>query len=201
MSHYFSEKQDSKLKTCKITLSIKGISFTLFSGSGVFSKNALDLGSRILIENAIIKDNANVLDLGCGYGAVGISVKKLYPSSSVTMADVNERALALAKKNIELNCLESISAIKSNVFESLTDVKFDVILLNPPQSAGKDLCIKMILESKEHLNSNGTLQIVARHNKGGESLSYIMEETFGNVKTIAKQGGFRIYLSENLKVL
>ena len=195
MPHYYTKKQTSKLRLKKIRIKVKDIEYDIFSGSGVFSKDKLDLGSKILIENCLIKNNWGVLDLGCGTGVVGISIKKIYPSLKVLMIDINERAVELTKKNIELHNLKDVEVRKSNLFEKINE-KFNTILVNPPQTAGKDVCFKMIEKSKKHLIEGGILQLVARHSKGGKILSEKMKDIFGNVNTIAKRSGYRVYVSE-----
>ncbi|MEM2131584.1 MAG: methyltransferase [Candidatus Woesearchaeota archaeon] len=210
MTHYFSEKQDSKLILKKINIKTKKISFDLYTSNGVFSKEHLDKGTELLLNEAILKDNCSVLDLGCGIGVVGIYVKLLYPNTNVLMSDINERAVYLARKNIELHKLEknnlvnkdikrkkNIEARKSDIFSNIKE-NFDIILLNPPQTAGKEICFKMIEESFLHLNKNGLFQLVARHKKGGLTLSKKMLEVFGNLKVIAQKSGFKIYLSEKI---
>jgi len=142
-----------------------------------------------------VKKNSKILDLGCGYGPVGISIAKSFPETKVLMTDVNKRAIKLAKMSIELNKTANVETKCSDKFEKI-DQNFDTILLNPPQTAGKKLCFEMIEESKSHLERNGLLQLVARHNKGGKDLSKKMNEVFGNVKETAKGSGYRIYVSE-----
>jgi 16S rRNA (guanine1207-N2)-methyltransferase len=195
MSHYFSEKQESEFNPYKIKVNACGLSFELYSASGIFSKDQLDVGSRLLIEKAQIEDNNSVLDFGCGYGAVGIAIAKM-KKINLTMSDVNERALQLSKMNCKLNRIHG-EIVKSNIFENLQGKKFDAILLNPPQTAGKEICFRMIQESKEHLNQNGTLQLVARKKKGGETLSKKMEEIFGNVLVLGKERGFFVWMSKS----
>jgi 16S rRNA G1207 methylase RsmC len=195
MSHYYEKKQTSPLNLQQFSAVILGEGLEFYSGSGVFSKEKIDKGSLLLANKAIIKDVWRVLDFGCGYGPIGIAIAKAYPETKVLMSDINKRAVGLAKKNIELNNLKNASALQSDMFEKVGG-KFDTILLNPPQSAGKDLCIKMIEQSKEHLEKNGLFQMVARHNTGGRELEKHMVRVFGNVKEIAKKSGFRIYVSE-----
>lgn len=193
--HYYSEEQKSPLKLRKIKANLLGQELEFISGSGVFSSKKIDKGAEVLIKNCIVKKDGLVLDLGCGYGAIGIAIAKKFPLSQVILTDINKRAVKLAKTNLELNQIENAEALYSNKFEKI-DQKFDVILLNPPQTAGKEVCFAMIQESEKFLNNGGSLQLVARHKKGGKGLEKKMEEVFGNVEQIAKKSGFRVYLSK-----
>jgi 16S rRNA (guanine1207-N2)-methyltransferase len=192
MGHYFSEKQDSELKIKKVNVIIRNKEYEFFTANGVFSSERVDLGTRVLGNYMFIKENDRVLDLGCGIGVIGKIAKEL-TQKEVVLVDVNERALMLAKMN--LKGLNNIVIKKSDVFGALQGEKFDVILLNPPQSAGRKLCLRMIAESLEHLNKGGSLQLVARHNIGGSYFENYLKEVFGNVSTLAKKGGFRVYKS------
>ena len=194
MEHYYTEKPTSKIEFNKFFTKLKGEDIQFYSVSGVFCKSGVDKGSELLIEKCILNKNWKVLDLGCGYGIVGISLLNFDKSLDVTFSDVNERALMACKKNLVLNNLKG-KVLKSDGFEKIND-KFDTILLNPPQTAGKKLCFKLIEDSFNYLNEKGLLQIVARHNKGGKELSKKMNEVFENVKDTAKSNGFRIYVSE-----
>lgn len=192
--HYFTRTPTSKLKEREIIAEARGVKVELITGSGTFSPKKIDTGTKLLIEKAIIKKNQKILDLGCGYGMVGILLGKAEPTLKILMTDINERAVMLAEKNAEKNNVKA-EAKQSDIFENISE-KFDVILLNPPQTAGKDICFKMIEGSKKYLNEEGSLQIVARHQKGGKTLQAKMEETFGNVEVIGKGSGYRIYYSE-----
>ena len=194
MSHYYSEKQDSELNLKEINIEVFNKTLNFFSANGVFSKDKLDVGSKLLIEKSIIEEENTVLDLGCGIGVVGISLKLEYPTINVLMTDINERALKLSMKNVNHHKLK-IEVKKSNVYEKIT-TKFNTILSNPPQTAGKDICFKIIEDAPNYLEKNGFLQIVARHNKGGSTLKQKMLEVFGNAEEIAKSSGYRIYVSK-----
>ena len=195
--HYFSEVQQGQYNPKLIKSVIRGRIIELFTAPGMFSPRKLDLGSKLLINECRIIDGQYVLDLGCGYGAVGISLSLFFPTSKFLLVDINERALKLAKKNKEFHRLDNVEIKKSNSFYNIPkDELFDIILLNPPQSAGKDLCQSMIKDSFSHLRSGGSLQLVARQHKGGKSLSQYMSEIFGNIEVIGKKSGYRIYLSE-----
>ena len=166
MEHYYSEEQKSALNIKKISQKIRGINFDFYTSSGVFSKDKVDKGTLVLAENFIIKKNSKVLDVGCGIGVLGIAAAKLFDANAV-MTDMNKRAVMLANKNVELNNVKS-EIQQGNLYEKTKDYDFDVIISNPPQTAGKELCFQLIEESKKYLKQNGNLQIVARHNKGGK---------------------------------
>ncbi len=196
MPHYYSAKQTSELRLSKIKAVLRKREFEFYVGSGVFSKKKVDKGSQVLINNAIVEENDRVLDLGCGYGPVGVVIATVFPKTKIVMSDVNKRAVRLAKMNVKAHKLDNVEVIVSDKFKKI-EGKFDTILVNPPQTAGKQLCFEMIEKSKEFLKKTGTLQLVARHNKGGKTLSLKMQEVFGNVKDIAKKSGYRVYLTQH----
>ncbi len=196
--HYFSKNPKGEFRKECFEVDILDETVKINSGSGIFSLDKLDFGTELLIKNAKIENKKlHILDLGCGYGIIGIMMKKKHPDLNVMMIDVNDRAVKLAKQNCRENKIEC-EVFQSDIFlnPKTSDKKFDIILTNPPFSAGKSVCIEFIKQSFSHLNKNGSLQLVAPHNKGGESLKKIMLETFGNVKELAKKSGFRVYYSE-----
>ncbi|MBS3162315.1 class I SAM-dependent methyltransferase [Candidatus Woesearchaeota archaeon] len=193
MPHYFSEKQDSELEVKKVQVIIRNKEYEFFTGNGVFSSRKIDNGTKVLANYMQVKEKDRVLDFGCGIGVIG-RIAKEFTKNEVVFVDVNERALELVRMN--LKGFQKFVIKKSDVFNSLQDEKFDVILLNPPQSAGRKLCLRMIAESLEHLNPSGSLQIVARHNIGGSYFEKYMKEVFGNVSVLARKGGYRVYKSE-----
>ncbi|MBI2124549.1 class I SAM-dependent methyltransferase [Candidatus Pacearchaeota archaeon] len=194
MEHYYSAEQKSDLHLKKIRQKIRDMDFEFYTASGVFSKEKIDKGTLVLAENMVVGKNAKILDIGCGIGVLGIAAAKIF-DAKVVMTDINKRAVMLAKKNLELNNVNA-EVCQGNLYEKTKGNDFDVVISNPPQTAGKEVCFQLIEESKNHLKSGGSLQIVARHNKGGKTLSKKMEEVFGNVKVIAKKSGYWVYLSE-----
>jgi len=160
---------------------------------GLFSPRAIDDGSRLMLDHIKVNRDDNCLDIGCGYGPVGVILSKLYPKTEITMCDINERAIELASMNLKRNNVKA-RVIKSNLYEGVNE-KFDIILSNPPQHAGKKTCFEIIVKAPNFLKKNGTLQVVARHQKGGKTLAKKMEEVFGNVETIGRKSGYQVYLS------
>ncbi len=190
--HYYIEKPECEYREHRIKASIKGFDLTLRSASGVFSATEIDKGSRLLAESADLPKKGRILDFGCGYGVVGIVAALASPNSEVVLSDVNERAVELASHNIVLNKAFNAEAVHSDLFSKI-EGKFDAILLNPPQTAGKVVCVEMIKQSLEHLKKGGSLQIVVRRNKGGRYLFALMDELFSKTKAVAKKSGYWVY--------
>ncbi|MBW3003929.1 class I SAM-dependent methyltransferase [Candidatus Woesearchaeota archaeon] len=193
MSHYYKEQQTSELKLRKVKAILRNHEFEFYTGSGVFSIKKIDKGSEILINKCIIEPESDILDLGCGYGAIGIAIKKTFPDTKITMTDINKRAIKLAKMNLKLNNATA-KVLHGNLYEPVKGMKFDTILTNPPFKAGRKLCFQIIEEAKQHLKKGGAIQLVAPHNKGGKVLKEKIQEVFGNVKDLAKKSGFRVYI-------
>jgi 16S rRNA (guanine1207-N2)-methyltransferase len=191
MDYYYSEKLESKERKGKIISNVRGFDLELFTLSGIFSWKKVDNASRLLAENMKVYPGDKVLDMGCGYGILGIVASLM--GADVTFVDVNERAIKVTKKNLEDMGIKG-SVVKSNVYNKVKGM-FHSVITNPPVAAGFSVCSKIIIEAKEHLLDGGRLQLVARHNKGGDRLMNLMRETFGDVETIAKRGGFRVYVS------
>ncbi len=191
---YYSEKPNSPIREKEFTVTWKNKTLNFTSVSGVFSfEDQLDKASRLLIENYIPAGNS-ALDMGCGYGAIGLFLKALYPQLAITLADINERAVEYTQKNAQRNSLW-VKVVKSDLYESLNGGLFHDIVTNPPVAAGKKVITQLIQQAAQHLHPGGALWLVAFHNKGGSTFKKIMEETFGNAEDIEKQGGIRVYRS------
>lgn len=195
-NHYFQEHPKSKLKLGMIHTNIRGIPFQFLTASGVFSKRRLDLGTRVLIESMILPEKGYVLDIGCGYGAVGIAAAIFNPKLKVFMVDVNERALWLAKQNIKLNHAENVEVRRSHLYESVKNLTFDCILSNPPVSAGMETVRAIISEAPQHMKEKALFQIVVKSKIGGKKFQNFLHETFGNVNVLARKSGYRVFISE-----
>lgn len=192
--HYYTENPNSEVKEKHFTHTIKNITLKFTSVSGVFSfEQKIDKASELLNKNFTPSGNS-ILDIGCGYGAIGLFLKALYPEQKVYMADINRRAVEYANMNAGTNNLE-VSAFQSDLFSGINNSSFDDIVTNPPIAAGKKLNTDLINQSWDYLNNNGSLWLVAFHNKGGSTLKEIMKARFGNAEDIEKSGGIRVYRS------
>jgi len=198
--HYYTAKPTSQLRPKEFSTIIFSYRMNFITGSGVFSIGKLDLGTKLLINSAEIKNEEgfDVLDLGCGYGAVGIALKKENPNVNMVCTDVNIRAVNLTRDNADKNKVK-IKSFTSDIYKKMRELRFDAILVNLPQNAGKEICFKMIEGAKEFLKPNGTLQTVSRHQKGGKSYEKKMIEVFGNCEYLGKGSGYRVYCSRMSK--
>lgn len=173
----------------------RGHDLIFIGDNGVFSKQRIDYGSRVLLDTIEIDEkHKKLLDVGCGYGTFGISLKKEYPHLSVEMVDINERAVKLANKAIVLNGLEDIKAYQSFVYENVEN-HFDVIVSNPPIRAGKKVVFEILEKAFDFLNQDGFLMIVIQKKQGAPSAKKKMEEIFGNCEVVTKDKGYYILKS------
>jgi len=195
--HYFTNNPTSKIMTKSFTHTIKNKTLSFTSVSGVFSfEYKLDKASEILIKS-FVPSGGKVLDIGCGYGAIGIFIKALFPEQNIVMTDVNNRALEYARKNALSNNVD-VKIIESDLFNNNCIGIFDDIVSNPPFAAGKDVLKALVEGSFEHLVVGGNLWLVGHHNKGGSWLKSYMNDIFGNCIDVEKTGGIRVYRSTKL---
>ena len=187
--HYYTQNPTSRhdVKRLNITLDGKVLSFD--TDAGVFSRGELDAGTELMIKS-LPKLNGTALDLGCGWGALGLFVKARNPGLNITLADINERAVELSRKNALLNNIEC-EAVCSDGFSGIADT-FDVILTNPPIRAGKRVIYDMFLKAREHLSASGALYIVIQTKQGADSALKFLRENYADADIIARGGGFKV---------
>lgn len=196
VDHYYSEQPLAKEDLRTISFSVDGIELTFVTSSGVFSKLRVDRGTALLIKCLEVCDGEQVLDLGCGYGAVGIAAAKMAPGCFVTMVDINRRAIELAKTNAELNGVSNVSIVHGDGFHAVGDRRFHRIYTNPPYRAGKQLVYSWMQQSLQHLFDGGSLYVVGQRKQGILSLRDWLTELFGTVDTLAIKGGYRVFRCE-----
>lgn len=186
MSHYFIADDQLAEKKERFNYNFKGIRFEFESNSGLFSMGHVDYASDILI-NEIPSLKGSLLDLGCGYGPIGIVLGRTY-GLDVTFADVNSKAIQYTQANLELNHFSG-KVIESNCFDAIEDT-FDSIVLNPPIHAGKQIIFQMYKGAFEHLKNNGCFYIVIQKKHGADSSIKALNEIFGNCDVLYKKKGF-----------
>lgn len=166
----------------------RGHGMRFLTDAGVFSKGELDQGTRLLLD-ALPALAGDVLDLGCGWGAIGVSIAKAYPACRVVMADVNRRALELSRGNLERNGVQA-ECIESDGMAKLMERRFDAVVTNPPIRAGKQVIYRMFADSARVLRPGGALYLVIRKQQGAESCVKYLRTLFAQVDKLDKSGGF-----------
>ncbi|MBQ9313658.1 MAG: class I SAM-dependent methyltransferase [Clostridia bacterium] len=191
MEHYYSSNPTSESNEKIIEYDMKEKKFHLITDNGVFSKAHVDFATSFMLNTIIDEVKGDVLDLGCGYGVIGIVIASNPNVKKITMCDVNNRALNLAKRNAEKNKLQNFEIVESDGFENIKQ-KFDTIITNPPIRAGKAVIYKMYEDSKQHLNEGGTLFLVINKKHGAPSTITFLKEIFENVEVLDKKAGFHV---------
>ena len=188
--HYYTNSPTSEHEERSFRAVFAGRVLAFDTDAGVFSKQHVDPGSELLCR-ALPEDIAgDVLDMGCGWGAMTVMTLARFPQVSVTMADVNERALALAVSNVEKNRMQA-KAILSDGFEKI-EGEFDAVITNPPIRAGKAVIYKMFEDAKTHLREGGRLFLVIRKQQGAPSALKFLKELYAKAEVIERDGGYWI---------
>ena len=189
MGQYFTN-EDLPSNVRKTECFVLGKKFTFLTDNGVFSKDGLDFGSRLLLESIPLEAvGGKVLDMGCGYGVFGIVLNKLL-LCSVDMVDVNLRAIHLANMNIKANNCTDVRAFESNVYENINS-KYSCIVTNPPIRAGKKVVYDIVMNAKNYLKEGGVLFLVIRKEQGAKSLIVDLKKVY-TVDVLTKKKGFFI---------
>lgn len=200
MAHqYFENNEDLAHERQEISLELLNQKLTLISDSGVFSRERVDYGTMVLLKASAPQIIASatqkviVLDVGCGYGPIGLSLAKLSANIQVTMVDVNERALALAAENAEKNGVKAqVEILKSDAYTELSPEKFDFVITNPPIRAGKKVVDQILSGSHDFLNENGTFFAVLQKKQGAPSAKKLLASVYPNVEIIKRDKGYYI---------
>ena len=192
---YYDEHPDARHDIHELQVVLLGERMKFLTDAGVFSKKMIDFGSQVLLSCLSFQQGETVLDVGCGYGPLGLSLVKAQ-GIHATMVDVNTRALDLAQKNADLNQVEA-KIFQSNVYDEVEGC-FDHIISNPPIRAGKKVVHEVLSGSFDHLNPGGDLTIVIQKKQGAPSAKAKMEEIFGNCEILKKDKGYYILRSEKV---
>ena len=196
-AHYFTDNHNLTENRKDHSFRFSGHLLTFTTDNGVFSKTGIDEGSRILLE-ALVQEgvHGSVLDLGCGYGVLGITLKTVFPDIVLTAADINPRAAELTELNCKKNNIEA-EVLVSDGFSEIASV-FDAVVTNPPIRTGKKVIYRMFEEAYDHLRKDSILYAVIRRKQGAESACRKFEEIFGNCEVIAREKGYWVLKSFKL---
>jgi 16S rRNA (guanine1207-N2)-methyltransferase len=196
MTHYFNQDNDTLKSNQKmIAFRVNNTPLKFYTDHGVFSKDNFDRGTEVLLKYMEITPNMkSALDLGCGYGVVGVYLNKVY-GIDVDMLDVNKRAIELAQKNIELNNVEG-NVFYSDGFE-VVNRKYDLIVSNPPIRAGKNVYYRFFEDSVKYLNKDGILYVVINKKHGADSAISKLKTIFEVVEVVNRKKGFNVIKCKN----
>lgn len=197
-SFYYSKNPNVESDPITWNFALLGNNLVFTSDNGVFSKHTVDYGSRVLVNhiNYDLIPDGKLLDMGTGYGPIGISIAKAFPDRQIDMIDVNEVALALAKKNADANRVDNVHIFESNIYEAITD-QYAAIVTNPPVRAGKKVVDAMISGAVDHLVDGGTLTVVLQKKQGAPSAKKLMTELFGDCQILKRDKGY--YILQSIK--
>ncbi len=195
---YFTKNPETEKEIYKYDWNIGRERFYFYTSNSVFSKNGMDFGSMLLVET-VVRENegfeGSILDLGCGYGPMGISIAKFLEKSKVSMSDINERALEFCTMNAKENKIQDrVEIINSSMFDNIQG-KYGIIVTNPPIRAGKDVVFAFYEGAYEHLIQGGSLYVVIQKKQGAPSTKTKLESLFGNCETADKKSGYFIFKS------
>ncbi|HBB28988.1 MAG TPA: methyltransferase [Clostridiales bacterium] len=195
MEQYFTQNPTTKDEIFKFNWNALGKEFVFNTSNSVFSKTAVDFGTMVMLETFVANEEGfigSILDLGCGYGPVGVILAKTMGDVKITMVDINERAVKLSVLNGEENkASDKLKIFQSNIFESVEE-NFDRILTNLPIRAGKDTVYTFFDGAYEHLNDGGKLYVVIQKKQGAKSSIDKLTSLFGNCETLYKKSGYFI---------
>lgn len=185
---YYTADPSSESKPVPCAFPYRGYGLSFMTDAGVFSKGELDTGSRLLLD-ALPALTGDVLDLGCGWGAIGVAIARANPQARVVMADVNRRALALAKENCARNGVTA-EVVESDGLSAVLDRRFDAVVTNPPIRAGKQVIYRMFADAAGALQPGGALYLVIRKQQGAESCVKYLQTLYKQVEKLDRSAGF-----------
>ncbi|MCP8618055.1 class I SAM-dependent methyltransferase [Salirhabdus salicampi] len=192
--HYYSKTPNVESKPDTWQYELRGEVYTFTSDRGVFSKGEVDFGSKTLIECFEEPEvTGAILDVGCGYGPIGLSIAKMFPDRHVVMVDVNERALTLAKQNANQNEITNVTISESDMLEGVKNETFAAVITNPPIRAGKQVVRTIMEQSYSVLIGGGELWVVVQKKQGAPSIKKQLENLFDKVVVQKRNKGYYVF--------
>jgi 16S rRNA (guanine1207-N2)-methyltransferase len=191
--HYFSERPRSASKPRELRFLYRGSVLFFLVDQGIFASHGLDPGTALLIESMAPGPKDRVLDLGCGWGAIGVAAAKASPEGHVVLTDVNRRAVHLARRNLHRNGVGNAEVRAGPMFEPVAEERFDLIATNPPYHVGRPAILRLLEEAPAHLTATGTLLVVGKGSQGIRFYQAWLEEHWsGTVEVLARGSGYRV---------
>ena len=190
--HYSTPRPSSRRRPAELSVHIRGLTFRFRTDAGVFSRASLDRGTELLLEALEVGPCELLLDLGCGYGVIGIVAARLSEGGHAILTDINERAVRLARRNIRANGVENAEVRSGDLYAPVADLAFNQIVCNPPLRAGRAVVDRIVVEAPAHLLEGGHLWLVARTRQGAESLQTRMATAFGNASIVGRGSGYKV---------
>ena len=187
--HYYTENPNSAHDERRIALRALGNDLTFVTDAGVFSRDGLDRGTEVLLE-ALPPLEGRVLDLGCGWGAMGVALGKRYPALDIVMTDINSRAVELARRNLAENGVTA-AVLQGDGFDAV-EGRFDTIVTNPPIRAGKAVIYGLFARARDYLEPDGALYVVIRKQQGAPSALKYLKEIYSRAETVDRASGFHV---------
>jgi 16S rRNA (guanine1207-N2)-methyltransferase len=191
--HYFTSRPRSEARLRRFRARLRGEDFEFVTGSGVFSADRIDTGTKLLVERIDLPEGGVFLDLGAGYGPIGIALARTRPRAHVVMVETNQRAAELAATNIRLNRLPNAEALVGDGLCGLSDGCFDLVATNPPIRAGNAVVAALIAQAAGGLAPGGSLWLVARTRQGAGTIARMMEAHFPRVHLRGRGSGYRVF--------
>ncbi len=193
--HYSTRRPTSSRRPASLSVAVRGVTLRLRTDAGVFSRGGVDRGTELLADALDVGPCELILDLGCGYGVLGIAAAKLSEGGHVILTDVNERAAGLAKENLRENRIANAEVRVGDLYEPVRDLAFDTIVCNPPLRAGRGVVDRIVSEAPGHLLEGGRLWLVARTKQGADALRKRMARVFGNAEIVRRGSGYKVLRS------
>ncbi|HNW86636.1 MAG TPA: methyltransferase [Candidatus Limiplasma sp.] len=193
--HYFTPLPQSEHKPASYAFTYRGCALTFETDSGVFSRLEMDKGTETLLGALPTSVAGRVLDMGCGYGALGVCLARANPDCVLTMVDINERAVSLARENAKRNGVAAETLV-SDGYAALAGRVFDLIVTNPPIRAGKRVIYRMFADGAAALAEGGAMVLVIRKQQGAPSAKAYLETLFKRVQVTDRSGGFWVLRCE-----
>jgi len=190
---YFAEQPHARSVRVERRFLYQGELLSFVVDSGIFASHGLDPGTALLIENLSLRRTDRVLDLGCGWGAVGVAAAKSAPEGRVLLTDVNRRAARLARENLEKNRVRNAEVRVGSLYAPVGMETFDVIATNPPFHAGRELVLRLLSEAPDHLVPDGRLLLVGKGSQGIRFYQEWLEEHWpGPISVLGRGSGYRV---------